>query len=228
MSFAPRKKDPNRSTVGDKKGSVYGLDAPHSIHQKSRMTAYSELDINTRVDMLESNLGRVTNQQDSLLPLMNMLEIAPNVAKNDNMVKNLHKKAQESDDKILRLELMLKNQQAAIDQSMTKIASHSKYPQFDPVVFERNMKQLGDQLNDQKKTLSNIQNKFANNQKVIEKRLQEEHDNNTKSIDAKVDKYSNEFNNAINEMRQAIESAFQKFDEGLKQLAERVYLNFLL
>jgi chromosome segregation ATPase len=228
MSFGPPpKKDSSRRNLDEKKGSIYGIDAPYSIQQKSRITVTGEVDVNTRLEMLESNLARVTNQQDSLLPLMNMLEIAPNVAKNDNLVKNLHKKSQETEDKITKMEQALKNFQFALDQNVTRLQNQAKPQQFDAVLFERNLKNLGQQINEQKSALSSFDNRLSNHKTLLETKLQAENENNTTLLDQKFDKYSSDFNHAIGELKNNINDALKKFDEGLGVLYTKVFFILL-
>ena len=51
--------------------------------------------INSRLDLIESNLNRVCNQHDALMPLLNLLELLPSLQKNENIVKTIQRKQQE-------------------------------------------------------------------------------------------------------------------------------------
>mmetsp|Transcript_2648 Transcript_2648/g.2286 ORF Transcript_2648/g.2286 Transcript_2648/m.2286 type:complete len:110 (-) Transcript_2648:345-674(-) len=108
MSFAPRKNGVRpKSPEGQKKSTTQLQDSPYTI--QSRQKANVEPELQSRLDVLESHLSRVSNQQDALLPLMNMLDLGPSVAKNENLLKGLSKKGQDTEDRISRLEEALKS-----------------------------------------------------------------------------------------------------------------------
>ena len=113
MSFAPtktnsarRKKSPGGSPHKPERAfhsSRVGLESPSSMSlpRNSKIaTGNPELDLNQKLEILDNNLTRVSQQQEALLPLMGMVDLAPSVQKNEGILKTLHKKQTETDDKI--------------------------------------------------------------------------------------------------------------------------------
>jgi hypothetical protein len=221
MSFAPKKSVDRRSSPDSQKKSSSNLqESPFNGQQKSRSVLDPEA--TTRVDILEAHLSRISTQQDALLPLMTMLDLAPNVAKNENLLKNLSKKATETDDKVLKLEELIKGYQGNIDSAILKINSMPKPQQFDAGLFERNLKLLNSQVIEQQNVLKDAQNNMDNFHKAFDARIDDEADHNLKIMENKLEKQKNEFSNAITELKHTINETLRKLDDALKELYEKV------
>jgi len=224
MSFAaPRREKESarrRSPQHVKKESVM-IDNPYSIDNRNRSTV-GQQDIGQRIEALENNLNRVTAQQETLLPLMNMLEMAPNVNKNDHLIKNLHKKSQETDERLMKMEQMIKSYNANLDANLAKINNLPKPPQFDPAFFDKSLKNLSNQLVDQQSQIQRVEKTFEELKKATDQRLKEENANLLKIIDNKFDKHKNDFMHAVGEMQKSINDTLKKFDDALRDLGTKV------
>jgi hypothetical protein len=219
MSFAPKKEGRGKSPESHKKSTATIQESPLSI--QGRNTSIDNIYTN-RLDVLEAHLSRISNQQDALLPLMGMLDMAPNVNKNDNLLKSLQKKSQETDEKILKMEQLLKGYQSNVEASLQKIANVPKMPNFDAGLFERNIKMINGQVNEHQNTIKNIENNFLAFQQSIEARIDDEADNTLKVMESKLEKQRQEFTVAINELKKTINETLKKLDEALKEFYLRV------
>lgn len=70
--------------------------------ENTSMCGQSQMD--QRVQMIESNLSRVCLQQDALMPLLQMVELLPQFSKSENTLKQMQKKIEENESKILKSE----------------------------------------------------------------------------------------------------------------------------
>jgi predicted nucleic acid-binding Zn-ribbon protein len=221
MSFAPKKSMDRRSSPDSQKKSSTNLqESPFNVQQRSRSTLDPES--TNRVDILEAHLSRISTQQDALLPLMTMLDLAPNVAKNENLLKNLSKKSNETDEKINRLEELIRGYQGNIDSAIQKINSLPKPQQFDAGLFERNLKLLNSQVIEHQNTLKDTQSNMDNFHKAFDARIDDEADHNLKIMETKLEKQKNEFSHAITELKLTINETLRKLDDALRELYEKV------
>lgn len=220
MSFASKKHSERGKSPESQKKSTSNLhESPYPLQTRSRMNLDPES--SSRLEVLEAHLSRVSNQQDALLPLMNMLDLAPNVAKNENLLKGLSKKGTETDEKIFRLEEMLRNYQGEIENTIQKINSLPKPQQFDAALFERNLKMLNSQVNEQQNSIKDMQHTMDDFHKNFEQRIDDEADNNLKHMETKLEKQKLEFTHAINDLKKTINETLKKLDEALGDLYNR-------
>jgi len=223
MSFAPSKTkrksspdSPNRTQ--DKRSQM--LESP-SYSFPMRSTANLTPDVASRLEVIESNLSRVSNQQDALLPLMNMVDVTQNLAKNETLMKNLHKKCAETDERTAKMEQLFKSYQSNIDATLTKIASQQNKPTFDSALFEKNIKGIVTQVNDQGTALKELDNNFSSYQKTMDARLKDEFGNNAKLLDNRLDKNKQDFTGSLNELKASTVNALKRLDESNRDLSAK-------
>lgn len=219
MSFAPKKDGRGKSPESHKKSTATIQESPLSVQGRP---SSNEGGFTNRLDVLEAHLSRISNQQDALLPLMGMLDLAPNVTKSDTLLKGLQKKSQETDEKILKMEQLLKGYQNNVESSLQKINNVPKIPNFDAGLFERNIKMINSQVNDHQNTIKTIESNFDAFQKSIEARIDDEADATMKIMEGKLDKQRTEFTHAINDLKKTINETLKKLDEALKEFYLRV------
>ncbi len=63
-----------------------------------------EYALDIRLEIIESNLSRVCNQQDALLPLLHVVDLVPGLSKTDVALKNIQGKIHEAENKLLKNE----------------------------------------------------------------------------------------------------------------------------
>ena len=226
MSFAPPKtKRKNSDSPGrsqDKRNAL--LESVTNL--PTRIKGNLEPELFTRLEVIEANLSRISQQQDALLPLMNMIDLTSNVTKNEGMMKSLHKKCAETDEKLARLEQGLKAFQGNIENSISKI-SVQKQPQVDLSLFEKNFKNIINQINDQGGALRDLETNVVDFQKAIDSQLKEESKTTQRLIENSLEKHKQDINIALNEFRANNQNSFKRYEEVLKDLHLKViYFQF--
>jgi hypothetical protein len=220
MSFAPpkskRNKSPGSPRTQEKRSGF--LESPSYSIPQPRNRGNLDPELATRLEILESNLSRVSNQQDALLPLMQMLDLATTVNKTENLMKTLHKKCAETDDKIVKLEQVFKGYQSSIDASISKITSQKQQPNIDTSIIEKSMKGVVNQVNEQADSIKSLENNVINFQKTIDSRFREEFGGNQKNIENKLEKIRTEITNIVNEIKNTSSTSLKKFEENLKDM----------
>lgn len=118
---------------------------------------------------------------------MDMLDLGPSVAKNENLLKGLSMKNQDTDDRISRLEDALNSYKGSVESSLQKMSTTNKPVQFDSGLFERNLKMINNQVHDHEDTLKGLEDNFLEFQRAIEMKIDDETDNTMKIMESKLD-----------------------------------------
>ena len=227
-----RKKSPGGSPHKPERAfhsSRLGLESPStmSLPRNSKIiTGNPELDLPQKLDILENNLTRVSQQQEALIPLMSMIDLAPSVQKNEGILKGLHKKQSETDEKVLKLEQMFRNYQTNVDSTLSKLSTRP-VSNFDAGLFEKNLKSIGNQVADQATQFKELEDKFTTLESAVGERLQDELGMLYRNVEAKLDKHRMETITALGELKNGTNNNLKRFDEVLKDIMSKVTLILL-
>lgn len=229
MSFGPKKASRKASPETAKKlGNSY-LNENFPLSAQGKNNSQSQIlldpDLSSRIEMLESNLSRISTQQDALLPLMNMLEIAPTMTRNENLLKNLHKKGQETEDRISRLEQMVRGYQQNIETTISRIGSLNSAPkvvQADTSLLEKSLKDVSNQITKQSTAVKEVENNLGQMQKTIETKVTETTTNSSRALELRLERQRGEFSSALNDFSKDIDLTFKKFEDAVKDLYSQV------
>ena len=227
MSFAPkikRKNSPGSPGLSQHKRSGFLESPTYASNFSTRTKGIIEPEIATRLEVIEANLSRISQQQDALLPLMNMIDLSSIVAKNEGLMKSLHKKSSETDEKLGKLEQGLKIFQMNTENSISKISAQK--PQIDLSLFEKNFKSIINQINDQGGALRNLETNIINFEKVIDTRFKDENTANQKLIETRLEKHKQDINMALNEFRTSNQNSLKRYEEAIKDLNIKVNMSF--
>jgi len=229
MSFAPtknstrRKKSPGGSPHKPERafhGSRLGIESPSTMslpRNSKNITGNPELDLPQKLEILESNLTRVSQQQEALLPLMNMIDLAPSVQKNEGILKSLHKKQSETESQQSKLENMFRNYQTNVDSTLTKLSTRP-VSNFDAGLFEKNLKSIGNQVTDQQAQFRELEDKFTKLEQGVGDKLHEELGMLYQKVENKLEKHRSETIAALKELKTGTNSNLKRFDEVLKDI----------
>lgn len=100
-----------------------------------------------RIDRIEDVVNKLTNQYDALMPLLNLVENAPLLIKKENLIANLQKKHQQTEERSIENK-----------QGMEKLLSSVEIIKQD----------LQNQLNNE---MRNFENKFYNLENKMNEQL---------------------------------------------------------
>lgn len=224
MSFAPAKKGsrkPSPESVRRTGNSYMDMTIPSSAQHKRYQSG--DPDIIGRIEMIESNLSRISNQQDALLPLMNMLEVAPAMSRSENALKSLNKKGQDTEDRILRLENMVKNYQQNVENTIYRLNSAPKVIQTDTSMLEKALKDVTNQANRQGSSIKELESHIQHTQKSLETKSNDAITNSTRALEYKLERQRGEFNGALNDLSKNIDVTFKKFEDAVRELYGQVF-----
>jgi len=211
MSFAAPKKS-SRKTSPDsfrKGGNSFLENNLASIHQRS---AHYNIDPDylNRIDTLENELSKISKQQDALLPLMNMLEVTPTLAKNETLLKGINRRSQETEDRISRLEQLMKNYHQNIEQTVSRINTTApKVTPIDTSFIENSLRDVSSQVNRQGNSIKELESTFGNLQKSVETKVTETISNSTRTMEIKLERQRTDFNTALSDLSKNVDLTFK-------------------
>ena len=224
MSFAAPKKS-SRKTSPDsmrKIGSSLLENNLASIHHARSANYNIDPDYLSRIEVLESDLSKISKQQDALLPLMNMLEVTPTLMKNENLLKNINKRSQDTEDRITRLEHLMKNYHQNIEQTVAKINSTPKVTQVDTSFIENSLRDVSNQVNRQENSIKELEGDFGNLQKSVETKVTETITNSSRTMELKLERQRTDFNTALSDLSKNVDLTFKKFEDAVRELYGQV------
>lgn len=209
-------------------GSKQLLDSPSSGSLPKGMRYGYDSEFSTKVDELESSLSTVSNQQDALLPLMNLLDLAPNVQKTVGLMKNLDKRQDETEKKLGKLEDILKNNQEHTDLEIQKANDQQPIDIPDSSSFEKSLKSVFNRVAEQQYQYKDLENKLTNLDQGVIKRLKDELGSLSKTVESKLDKHRQETISALGELKNGTNNNLKRFDDVLKDIMGKVSTFFTL
>ena len=223
MSFAPQKKSHRKLSPDSLRKSGTNFTEPaYPTSAQSKYSHTGDSDIISRIEALESSLSKISSQQDAFLPLMNMLELAPVMTKNENSLKNLNRKGQETEERIMRLEQMMKGYQQNIESTVSRINTSPKIIQADTGMLEKTIKDVAGQANKQAIMIKDLESNLTATQKAIETKVGEMTTNSSRACDLRLERQKADFSNSLNDLNKNIDLTFKKFEEAVRDLYVQV------
>mmetsp|Transcript_76412 Transcript_76412/g.88840 ORF Transcript_76412/g.88840 Transcript_76412/m.88840 type:complete len:513 (+) Transcript_76412:104-1642(+) len=175
-------------------------------------------DIHKQYDKLEANLSHVSTQQDALLPLMNLLELAPSVQKSVGLMKLLGKRQEETDIKLAKFEESLRLSQKHTDLQIQKANDRQPIDVPDSASFEKSLKSVFNRVAEQQYQYKDLENKLSNLDKSVDDRLKVDLDSLSKTVESKLDKHRQETINDLKDLKNGTNQNLKKFDDVLKDI----------
>jgi hypothetical protein len=200
MSFAPKKKE-----IKSFANNMYGNE-----------NQYNEPLMN-RLEILESNLNRVCNQHDALMPLLNMNNLMPSLTKTETTLKTLQKKIAENEDKLQKAESALKDHQNYVETSLARLNNsktnhgNQEYQQLDKTI-----KNTNNHLNALQSNLKDVESTVLNLQKLTDAKFKDEFININKGVEVKLDRNKNDVQSILAEFKNNIQLTLKKHEEMIK------------
>lgn len=179
-------------------------------------------DLYVKYEKVEGNLSHVSTQQDALLPLMNLLELAPTVQKSVGLMKTLDKKQEESEKKLSKLEEILRHNQEHTDLQIQKANDRQPIDVPDSASFEKSLKSVFNRVAEQQYQYKDLENKLSNLDKGVVNRLKDELGTLSKNVESKLDKHRQETISALGELKNGTNTNLKKFDDVLKDIMSKV------
>jgi len=219
MSFGPPRKASKPSNEILRKSSSPNFASGFSLPvQSPEINRNIDGDYENRINTLESNLSKISNQQDALLPLMNALDFVPSLSRNENMLKTLAKKNQETEERMMRIEHLAKVYQQSVEGTAVKLNAMPKIIHVDTSLVEKNIKDVSDQVNRQGHSIKEIEANFGSIQRSIETQVSETITGSSRTMELRLEKQRNDFNGALNDLSKNIDLTFKKFEDAVRDL----------
>ena len=127
----------------------------------------------SRFDMIETNLNRVMNQHEALLPLLNSQSDLQTLNKHEFAINILKAKLQEDEKAFKTLELDLQNFQSNIDNNYTRIASTRHEKNLETQNLERGVKGTNNMINGLQSNLKDVESTVLNFQRLSDAKFKD-------------------------------------------------------
>jgi flagellar biosynthesis chaperone FliJ len=226
MTFAPSKKHlPKESFDSMKHSRLSSYDSPNNFYSSSLHTRASfDSDFSHRLDVLDSNIFRINQQQEALYPLTHMLDMTSSMAKYDKFVREIEHQNHENDDRLKTIEDLMGKYHSSLEGSLHKINGEPKAPKTDLKHIERNVKNTITQINEKNEVLVTMKSNMHSFQNNLEKRIEHESASRTHNLEPKIDNYTHEFKAAVSNLHGSVNVGFGRLEDAVKDLYEKVSL----
>jgi len=224
MSFGPPKKNITKfpTELGRKASNPnWAANIPYPI-QGQEIHKNIDADQENRINVLEANLSKISNQQDALLPLMNALDFVPSLTKSENALRAIAKKNQETEERIMKLEQLARAYQQNVEGTAVKLNAMPKIVHVDTTFVEKSIKDVSNQVNRQEHAIREIEANFGSIQRSIEAQVSDTITSSSRAMELRLERQRNDFNGALNDLSKNIDLTFKKFEDAVRDLYVQV------
>ena len=170
-----------------------------------------------RLDRIESNLTKICNQNEILLPLLNMTSSLPIFSKTESDLKEMQKKIVENERSLMYFEEGLEKYKEYFEDSKYRMEMISEEKAVDELQIERQIKITNNHLNALHSNLKDVENTVHNLQTLLDKKFNEETKVIKESVETKLKKSKKEIQNTLKESEIRINQVFKEHEENLKK-----------
>ena len=233
MSFAPSKKHlPKESFESMKHSRLSSYDSPNNFYSSSLHTRASfDSDFSHRLDVLDSNIVRINQQQEVLFPLTNMLDmtsVTSNFTKYDKLVHDIEHQNHYNEDRLRHIEGLMSKYNSSLEHSLHKINGEPKAPKPDLKFLDRGIKNTVNQLQEKDELLNTLKSDIHEFHTNLEKRINHENASRAHMLEPRIDNYTHEFKDAVGNLHNNVNIGFGRLEDAVKDLYEKVSLMKLL
>jgi len=224
MSFAQKKTIRNLNSSLDKKqNSANSLTQSRTFFTKNCQNRSNLGLIESpeppliRLERIENNLAKICNQNEVLMPLLNMTSSLPIFSKTEKDVKELQKKIAENERSLLYFEEGLDRYKEYFEDSKYKFEVLSEEKVIDNQQLERQIKITNNHLNALHSNLKDVENTVVNLQTLLDKKFNEETKAIKETVESKLKKSKKEIQSSLKESETRINQFFKEHEENLKK-----------
>ena len=236
MSFASKKLIRNHNSSLDRK-SPTGLSLSQSRSfaiknsQNKSNICLSEIQEppSIRLERIESNLAKICDQNEMLMPLLNMASSLPIFSKTENEIKEFQKKLTENEKSLNYFEEGFDKYKEYFEDSKYRLEILSEEKVIDNQQLEKQIKITNNHLNALHSNLKDVENTVINLQNLLDKKFIEETKNMKETVENKLKKNKREIQTGLKESENRINLIFKDHEENLKKYnLFKVFLHCLL
>lgn len=236
MSFTPSKKPhqspPSLSHRSKSHHHFYDL-AQNYSHFGSRPSL--DADPSYRLDILNSNIIRINQQQEALLPLIDHLDIPEMrncLENNEYLTREMLSKNQEMDERMERLEELIQNYGLKIENRRTVkvereepiIERIDKSPRAEVRLLEKGVKKIVMKITQNDDILASVEKGMQKIQKTIEDKLESETNTRSTKVEKRIERNMKEFNMTVEDVNKGVEVGFERLEKAVEDLYQKVSL----
>ena len=223
MSFAPSKKNSQRDSYDPHKSRYTSHDSPAQAFSQMRTRESAESDLSYRVDVLTSNMVRINQQQEALLPVFDMADISPGIEKSEELAKSIQERNRACEQRLNRLEDLLRSFQGRMETTIPRSSTvEPKYPKPDLSHIERNIKSVVTSIGERDDTLFGLKANWTKFQKAVDKRAETQCSEKENNSEKKIELYSTAFNTTTNDIHSGVNVGFERLEEAVNDLYNKV------
>lgn len=204
----------------------FSLSLPKSLPLSDSQLGYNP--INSRLEMIETNLRRVANQHEALMPLIGMKEQLSAVQKAELQLKGYQIRINENQRKLKNLTGELKNVHLNYENSFEKIVGQRKEKSTEGQILEKTLKGTNNLINALQSNLKDVESTVLNFQRVTDSKFKELEINVQKKVETRVDKNLEDIKKIMGEFENYIQNNFKERLKVLGELYPNQVLFFLL
>lgn len=215
MSFAIKKKQFSYQNDGSKnkiplpvtRNSLFESTAKQSTYSSHKFIQNDP--ILSRFDMIETNLTRVINQHEALLPLLNTQTDLKMLEKQETTISKLKAKLEEDDKALKSLEFELQNFQLNIENNLAKIASTRNEKSIEVLNLEKGMKGTNNLINGLQSNLKDVESTVLNFQRLSDSKFKDLYQNIVTKVDTKTFRNQEDVKKIIKEFENHISNSLK-------------------
>jgi len=227
MSFALKKKttpfgrDDLKSKIAQPmtKNFLFESNAKQSTYSSQKYGGPSSADpIMSRFEMIETNLNRVINQHEALLPLINSQPDLQSLAKHEFALNIFKAKLQEDEKTFKTLESDLQNFQQNIEGSFAKIATLRNEKPIEIQNLEKGMKGTNNLINSLQSNLKDVESTVLNFQRLSDSKFKDLSQSIITKVDTRTQRNQEDVKKIISEFENYIKNTLKNKIEILNDI----------
>lgn len=236
MSFAPSKKQLQSPTSHShrSKNSHHFYDlAQNYSHFGSRPSL--DTDPSYRLDILNSNIIRINQQQEALLPLIDHIDVSEMrtcLENNEYLAREILEKNQEIDERMERLEEFIQNYGPKLENRGTgkvertepieRMERIDKSPRAEVRLLEKGVKKIVLKITQNDEILASVEKGMQKIQKTIEEKLESETNTRSAKVEKRIERNMKEFNMTVEDVNKGVEVGFERLEKAVEDLYQKV------
>ena len=225
QSYTKSRENPSRASVSNGSKQILGTPSRQSMSKSFAEGSVIDNDFEGKAEALERALSRVTNKQDALLPLMNLLDLKPSMEKNKIRMKDLDKKFDKTTERIASAEQQLmangEKTQEGLDAIRDRLLKHGN--DVDSVKFERKLKNAFYRVADQHQKLTDLKNKIEGLEQGTEEKAQSEVKSISKTVESQLDEHRKSTIESLKALKEDTSGSLGSLKTLFEEIMRRVF-----
>ncbi len=226
MSFASHKKSSlyfkensrDKIAIPFGKNLFFESTTKHSTFSSPKYNLYSNDPILARFEMIETNLNRVINQHEALLPLLNSQTDLQTLNKHEFTVNILKTKLKEDEKSFKTLEFDLKDYQMNFDINLTKVVETRNEKSVEIQNLEKGMKGTNNMINGLQSNLKDVESTVLNFQRLSDAKFKDLSQSVIAKVDTRTQRNQDDAKKIITEFENYIKKSLCKKMEILNEI----------